>query len=146
MIICKLQIDIFGDDWENTENYFFKTKADAEAFKEQYERTNIKADGSYIPNIHSIDYYFEENDFNNLKNEMTIADYERLFDTTIKPNNKLSVDDLKEGMFVWNETESAYQRVRYMRPVRSKDYRWCDGWGNIIEDDDLYSYEINRRN
>lgn len=26
MIICKLQIDIFGDDWENTENYFLKLK------------------------------------------------------------------------------------------------------------------------
>lgn len=77
---------------------------------------------------------------------MTIADYELLFDTIIKSNNKLSVDDLKEGMFVWNETESIYQRVRYMRPARSKDYRWCDGWGNIIEGDDLYSYEINRRN
>lgn len=144
MIICKLQIDIFGDDWENTENYFFKTKAEAEAFKEQYERTNTKVDGSYIPTICSIDYYFEENDFNNLKHEMTIADYESLFNTELKPNNKLSLDDLKEGMFVWNETVEEYQRIRYI--LTGKDYHWCDGYGNIIEYNDLYSYEINRRN
>ena len=143
MIICKLQIDIFGDDWENTENYFFKTQDDAEAFKEEYDRVNTKADGSYIPNIHSIDYYFEENDFNNLKDEMTILDYENLFNTKLKPNGKLSVDDLETGMIVWNETQGEYQRVRYISTHDLKDYHWCDGWGNDIESDELYNYKLN---
>ena len=140
MIIWKLEINIQGDDWENTENYFFKTKDEAEAFKVQYEKEHTKDDGSYIPNISSIAYYFEENDFNNLKDEMTISDYENLFNTKLKPNGKLSVDDLKTGMTVWNETQGEYQRVRYISTHDLKDYHWCDGWGNDIESDELYNY------
>ena len=146
MIICKLEINIIGDDWERTENYFFKTKDKAEAFKEQYERTNTKADGSYIPTICSIDYYFEENDFNNLKDEMTIADYERLFYTILKPNNLLVIHDLEPGMIVWNETRGEYQRIKYMCPSELNKYHWCDSCGNIIENDELYNYEINQSN
>lgn len=141
MIIWKLEIHIQGDDWEDIGNYFFKTKEEAEAFKEQYDRINTKSDGSYIPTISSIDYYFEENDFNNLKNEMTIANYENLFDTKLKPNNKLSLYDLKEGMFVWNETEANYKRIRYIHT--GKDYYWCDDYGNIVENDELYNYKLN---
>ena len=143
MIIWKLEIDIIGDDWERTENYFFKTQDEAKAFKEHYERTNTKADGSYIPNISSIAYYFEENDFNNLKDEMTISDYENLFNTKLKPNGKLSVDDLETGMTVWNETQGEYQRVRYISTHDLKNYHWCDGWGNDIESDELYNYKLN---
>lgn len=143
MIIWKLEINIQGDDWEDTGNYFFKTKDEAEAFKTQYDRVNTNPDGSYVPTISSIEYYFEENDFNNLKNEMTILDYENLFNTKLKPNGKLSVDDLETGMTVWNETQGEYQRVRYICPESVKGYHWCDGWGNIIEDDELYSYKLN---
>ena len=143
MIICKLQIDIFGDDWERTENYFFKTQDEAKAFKEQYERANTKDDGSYIPTICSIDYYFEENDFNNLKNEMTISQYEDLFNTNLKANNKLELEDLETEMTVWNETQGEYQRVRYISTRDLKDYHWCDGWGNDIENDELYNYKLN---
>lgn len=140
MIIWKLEINIQGDGWENTENYFFKTKDEAEAFKGQYEKEHTKDDGSYIPNISSIAYYFEENDFNNLKDEMTISDYENLFNTKLKPNGKLSVDDLKTGMTIWNETQGEYQRVRYISTHDLKNYHWCDGWGNDIESDELYNY------
>ena len=77
---------------------FFKTQDEAKAFKEHYERTNTKADGSYIPTIRSIDYYFEENDFNNLKDEMTISQYEDLFNTNLKANNKLELEDLETVM------------------------------------------------
>ena len=140
MIIWKLEIDIIGDDWERTENYFFKTQDEAKAFKEHYERTNTKADGSYIPNISSIAYYFEENDFNNLKDEMTISQYEDLFNTNLKANNKLELDDLKTGMTIWNETQGEYQRVRYISTHDLKNYHWCDGWGNDIESDELYNY------
>ena len=140
MIIWKLEINIQGDDWENIENYFFKTGDEAKAFKERYEKEHTKDDGSYIPTISSIEYYFEENDFNNLKNEMTILDYENLFNTKLKPNDKLSIDDLETGMIVWNETQGEYQRVRYISTHDLKDYHWCDGWGNDIESDELYNY------
>ena len=143
MIIWKLEIEITGDDWENTEKHFFKTNDEAEAFKEQYEKEHTQDTGSYIPTISSIDYYFEENDFNNLKDEMTILDYENLFNTKLKPNGKLSVDDLETGMTVWNETQGEYQRVRYISTHDLKDYHWCDGWGNDIESDELYNYKLN---
>ena len=143
MIIWKLEIDIQGDDWENTEKYFFKTNDEAEAFKEQYEKEHTKDNGSYIPTISSIAYYFEENDFNNLKDEMTILDYENLFNTKLKPNDKLSIDDLETGMTVWNETQGEYQRVRYISTHDLKNYHWCDGWGNDIESDELYNYKLN---
>ena len=143
MIIWKLEIEITGDDWENTEKYFFKTIEETKAFQEKYEKGHTKDDGSYIPTISSITYYFEENDYNNLKDEMTISDYEKLFNTKIKPNGKLSVDDLEMGMTVWNETQWEYQRVRYISTHDLKDYHWCDGWGNIIENDELYNYKLN---
>ena len=143
MIIWKLEIDIQGDDWENTEKYFFKTIEETKAFQEKYEKGHTKDDGSYIPTISSITYYFEENDFNNLKDEMTILDYENLFNTKLKPNGKLSIDDLKTGMTIWNETQGEYQRVRYISTHDLKDYHWCDGWGNDIESDELYNYKLN---
>ena len=143
MIIWKLEINIQGDDWENTEKYFFKTNDEAKAFKEQYEQEHTQDTGSYIPTISSIDYYFEENDFNNLKDEMTISDYEKLFNTKLKPNNKLSVDELETGIIVWNETQGEYQRVRYISTHDLKNYHWCDGWGNDIESDELYNYKLN---
>lgn len=143
MIIWKLEIEITGDDWENTEKYFFKTIEETKAFQEKYEKEHTKDDGSYIPTISSIEYYFEENDFNNLKDEMTILDYENLFNTKLKPNNKLSVDELETGMIVWNETQGEYQRVRYISTHDLKDYHWCDGWGNDIESDELYNYKLN---
>ena len=143
MIIWKLEIEITGDDWENTEKYFFKTIDEAKAFQEQYDRINTREDGSYIPTISSICYYFEENDFNNFKYEMNIATYQKLFNTTLKPNNKLSLDDLKDNMFVWNETQDEYQRIRYISTGKKREYHWCDGWGNIIEQDELYNYKLN---
>ena len=143
MIIWKLEIEITGDDWENTEKYFFKTIEETKTFQEKYEKEHTKDDGSYIPTISSIEYYFEENDFNNLKDEMTILDYESLFNTKLKPNGKLSIDDLETGMIVWNETQGEYQRVRYISTHDLKDYHWCDGWGNDIESDELYNYKLN---
>ena len=44
MIIWKLEIEITGDDWENTEKYFFKTNDEAKAFKEQYEQEHTQED------------------------------------------------------------------------------------------------------
>lgn len=141
MIIWRLEIETQSGNWKHTENYFFKTKDEAEAFRDY--KISRKENDSYIPNNCSIKYYFEENDFNNLKNKMTIADYEALFNTKLKPNGKLSVDDLETGMTVWNETQGEYQRVRYISTHDLKDYHWCDGWGNDIESDELYNYKLN---
>ena len=142
MIIWKLEIEITGDDWENTEKYFFKTIDEAKAFQEKYEKGHTKDDGSYIPTISSICYYFEENEFNNLKHEMSVTDYEILFNTTLKSNQKLSLQDLEEDMFVWNETQREYQRIRYISIGKErKHHYWCDDWGNIIEQDELYNYK-----
>lgn len=143
MIICKLECNIQGDDWDRLETYFFKTKDEAEAFKEQYEKEHTKADGSYIPTISSIHYGYTEDDFNNFKDEMTVADYEELFNMDLKPNNKLSLDDLETGMFVWNKTQSEYQRVRCIRSSKFKSYHWCGNRGNIIMNDELYNYKLH---
>ena len=143
MIIWKLEIEITGDDWENTEKYFFKTIEETKAFQEKYEKGHTKDDGSYIPTISSITYYFEENEFDNLKHEMTVTDYEILFNTILKPNQKLSLQDLEEDMFVWNDTQAEYQIIRYISTGKKTGYHWCDGWGNIIENDELYNYKLN---
>ena len=87
MVIYKLEIEIIGDDWDDVEYYFFKTPEERENFKEQYERENVDKTGrhKYIPTISSIHYYFEDNDFDNLKDIITISQYEELFNTEINP-------------------------------------------------------------
>lgn len=52
-------------------------------------------------------------------------------------NEKLFLDDLEENMWVWNETQGEYQLIRYISTHDLKDYHWCDGWGNNIENDEL---------
>lgn len=73
---------------------------------------------------------------------MTISQYETLFQTNLKPNKKLSLEDLSTGMIVWNETQREYQRIRYISTHDLADYHFCDGWGNNIEKDDLYNYKL----
>lgn len=36
---------------------------------------------------------------------MTISQYEDLFNTNLKANNKLELEDLETRMTVWNETQ-----------------------------------------
>ena len=45
MIIWKLEIEIIGDDWENTEKYFFKTIKETKAFQEKYWNAGQDAQG-----------------------------------------------------------------------------------------------------
>ena len=142
MLIYKLEVEITGDDWERTEFYFFKSYDEREAFKNKYKKDHTK-NGEYIPNITSICYWEEDNVYENIKSEMTINQYEDLFNTNLKANNKLELEELKTGMTVWNETQGEYQRVRYISTRDLKDYHWCDGWGNDIENDELYNYKLN---
>lgn len=142
MLIYKLEVDITGDDWERKETYFFKSYDEREEFKKKYEKEHIK-NGEYIPTISSIHYYNEDTVFEQVKNEMTIEQYENIFNTNLKANNKLELEDLHEGMYVWNETQEEYQRVRFISTRARKDYHWADGWGNDIENDELYNYKLN---
>lgn len=87
MLIYKLEVEIIGDDWGDTEFYFFKSYDEREKFKKKYEKEHVKKDESYISNIRAIRYYLEENVFNNLKNQMTISQYEELFNVTLNEDN-----------------------------------------------------------
>lgn len=142
MLIYKLEIEIIGNDWERTEYYFFKSYDEREEFKKKYEKEHTK-NGEYIPTISSIHYFDEDTVYERIKDEMTISQYEDLFNTNLKANNKLELEDLETGMTVWNETQGEYQRVRYISTRNLKGYHWCDGWGNDIENDELYNYKLN---
>ena len=61
----------------------------------------------------------------------------------ILKNKKLLIDDLKEGMWVWNATEDKYCIIRYIYK-KNDTYRWVDEWGNIIENDELYKYKSEK--
>lgn len=56
-------------------------------------------------------------------------------------NERLTPNDLKTNMWVWNESQGEYQRVRYICHNLLNDYHWCDGYGNVIEDDELWRYK-----
>lgn len=142
MLIYKLEIEITGDDWEREETYFFKSYDEREEFKKEYKKNHTK-DGKYIPTISSICCWDEDTVYERIKDEMTIDQYEDLFNTNLKANNKLELEELETGMTVWNETQGEYQRVRYISTRDLKDYHWCDGWGNDIENDELYNYKLN---
>lgn len=139
MLIYKLEVEITGNDWERTEYYFFKSYDEREEFKKKYKKEHIK-NGEYIPTISSIHCFDEDIVYEQIKDEMTISQYEDLFNTNLKANNKLELEDLKTGMTIWNETQGEYQRVRYISTHDLKNYHWCDGWGNDIESDELYNY------
>lgn len=145
MLIYKLEVDITGDDWEREELYFFKSYDERENFKKKHKEEHHNKNGEFIPTISSIDYYDEDTVYEQVKNEMTIEQYEDMFNTTLNVNNKLELEDLHEGMYVWNETQEEYQRVRYISTRNRKDYHWVDGWGNDVENDDLYNYKLNSK-
>ena len=85
MTLYQLQIEVIGPDWDKLFHYFFKTPQEREKFKEQYEKDNTGEDGEYIPNVQAIYYSYSNKDFESLKYTMTIAEYERMFDTKIEP-------------------------------------------------------------
>ena len=51
----------------------------------------------------------------------------------------LSQENFIPNMWVWNDTKSMYQKIRYS-PVQDGSYHWVDGQNNIIENDVLYRF------
>lgn len=82
MIIYKVEVETIGDDWQTYSNHFFLTYEETQTFIEHYEETHRK-DDEYIPTIKSIYYYTDSNDFEKYKHQMSISDYENLFNKTI---------------------------------------------------------------
>lgn len=141
MLIYKLEVDVIGDDWKNKEEYLFTSYDERELFKKEYKNQNSR--NSIYSNNTEYCFYDETVSFEEAKNTMTISQYEKLFNTNLKANNKLELEDLETGMIVWNETQEEYQKVRYVSTHDIKNYHWCDGWGNNIENDELYTYKLN---
>lgn len=83
MNIYKLTVTKFIEyEYEEVETHFYRTKDDMEQDRLAIEESN-KRDGKWIPNITSVDFDFEELDFEDAKDEMTIAQFEELFDTVV---------------------------------------------------------------
>lgn len=83
MNVCKLTVTKFIEyEYEQVEVHFYRTKDEMEQDRLAIEASN-KRDGKWIPNITSVDFDFEEIDFEDAKDEMTIAQFEDLFDTVV---------------------------------------------------------------
>lgn len=83
MNVCKLTVTKFIEyEYEQVEVRFYRTKGEMEQDRLAIETSN-KRDGKWIPNITSIDFDFEELDFDDAKDEMTITQFEDLFDTVV---------------------------------------------------------------
>ena len=133
MNLWELKCIINGVDYIDIEFHYFLTKELAEQFKITFKKSNLE-------NC-SIEYQLNKVKYEDIKCKLTITQYEELFKTTIESNAKLTVDDFKEGMWVWNDTEGVYQQLRYI--LIKNDYCWVDGYGRNIENDDIYRYQIN---
>ena len=83
MNVCKLTVTKFIEyEYEQVEVRFYRTKDEMEQDRLSIETSN-KRGGKWIPNITSIDFDFEELDFDDAKDEMTIEQFEDLFDTYV---------------------------------------------------------------
>lgn len=82
--IYRLRIEqIIEYEYEHVWYKFYLTEEDMKKDREQIEKSNKRPDGSWIPNITSM--YFEEDEttFEDAKNEMTISQFEELFNLDI---------------------------------------------------------------
>lgn len=53
----------------------------------------------------------------------------------------LEKEELRSGMWVWNDTKSMYQRIKCV-PFQDGNYYWTDSQNNVVEDDVLYRFII----
>lgn len=84
MTIYKLTIETTIEyEYEEIKIRFYLTKEDMKKDIEKIKTRHTNKDGSWIPNISSMRFYEEEVSFEDTKDEMTIAQYEELFNTTI---------------------------------------------------------------
>lgn len=72
-------------EYEYTENeaYFFKTAQEAEDFKNEYDGDHKRKDGSYIPNINFIEYDIDEVSYEEMKEEITVYQFEKMFNVRL---------------------------------------------------------------
>jgi hypothetical protein len=83
MNLYKMTVTQFIEhEYEIVNKYFYRTESEMQHDKFEIERI-YKRDGKWIPNITSVDFDFEEIDFEDAKDEMTIAQFEDLFDTVV---------------------------------------------------------------
>lgn len=80
MNIYKLTIDEYIEyEFKNTTVCFYRTKEEMETTRDRYRLEHIR-DGKWIPNISSINFTEEEISFDDAKCDMTIDQFEDLFD------------------------------------------------------------------
>jgi hypothetical protein len=83
MILYKLTVTKFIEyEYEEVETHFYRTESEMQQDCLAIEENN-KRDGKWIPNITSVDFDSEEIDFEDAKDEMTITQFEDLFDTVV---------------------------------------------------------------
>lgn len=83
MNIYKLTIDEYIEhEFKNTTICFYRTKEEMGQDRDLYKLKHIR-DGKWIPNITSVDFTEEEINFEDAKDDMTIAQFEELFDTVV---------------------------------------------------------------
>lgn len=70
-------------EYEQEEVYFFRTKQEAEDFKNEYDEDHKREDGSYIPNIDFIEYDIDEISYEEMKREIPVSQFEKMFNTTL---------------------------------------------------------------
>ena len=84
MNIYRLAVDMtFEYQYDECEMYYFLTKEARESKREELKQYYIREDGSYLPNLTSIRFYDAEYDFEQLKDEMTIEQFEELFNVRL---------------------------------------------------------------
>ena len=82
LYILDIQITI-EYEFDERETHFFLTPEDRDSYRESYLKGHTREDGKYIPNINSIDFYEREHDFEDVKDEMTIEQFEELFNVRL---------------------------------------------------------------
>ena len=65
------------------EVHFFKTVQELENFKNNYDKNHRKENGSYIPNIDFIEYDIDKVSYEEMKREITVSDFEKMFNVRL---------------------------------------------------------------
>jgi hypothetical protein len=84
MKIYRLAVDkTIEYEYDREDLYYFFTKEAREVKQEELKQQYIREDGSYLPNITSLHFYDSEYEFEQLKDEMTIEQFEGLFGVNV---------------------------------------------------------------
>lgn len=70
-------------EYTREETHFFKTAQEAEDFKNEYDKEHKREDGSYIPNIDFIDYDIDKVSYEEMKEEITVSQFEKMFNVVL---------------------------------------------------------------